>query len=85
MTKLEISDRGSKTYIQKISIKPGVKNVYAQKFLYENYPLSTTEQKVRRGGGGSAAPSHSHKAIPFCVWVMFQTQIKIINVSRLPI
>ncbi|MFS7975358.1 hypothetical protein Hanom_Chr10g00879631 [Helianthus anomalus] len=60
VAKLEISNRGSKTYIQKISIKPGVKNVYTQKLLYENTILSTNERKVR----GSAAPSRPHKATP---------------------
>ncbi|MFS7934646.1 hypothetical protein Hanom_Chr05g00394051 [Helianthus anomalus] len=49
----------SKTYIPKISIKPGVKNVYNQKFLYENYILSTTERKVR-GVGRPLLPPQSY-------------------------
>ncbi|KAJ0847114.1 hypothetical protein HanRHA438_Chr15g0732481 [Helianthus annuus] len=32
MAKVDIYDRGSKTYIPKISIKPGVENVYTQNF-----------------------------------------------------
>ncbi|KAJ0566187.1 hypothetical protein HanIR_Chr06g0270961 [Helianthus annuus] len=50
VTKLEISDRGRKSSDLKISINRGVENVYNQKFLYENYILSTTERKVRGVG-----------------------------------
>ncbi|MFS7905054.1 hypothetical protein Hanom_Chr01g00043231 [Helianthus anomalus] len=43
---------GRKRIYPKISIKPEVKNVYTQKFLYKNYKLSTTERKVWGVGGG---------------------------------
>ncbi|MFS8014768.1 hypothetical protein Hanom_Chr15g01348381 [Helianthus anomalus] len=38
----------------KISIEPGVKNVYTQKILYENRIYNTTERKVR--GVGRPSP-----------------------------
>ncbi|MFS7907332.1 hypothetical protein Hanom_Chr01g00070021 [Helianthus anomalus] len=43
---------GQKRIYPKISIEPGVKNVYNQEFLYESYIYNTTERKVRGGGGG---------------------------------
>ncbi|MFS7975772.1 hypothetical protein Hanom_Chr10g00884641 [Helianthus anomalus] len=42
--------RGRKRIWPKISIEPGVKNVYIQKFLYENYIYNTTKRKVRGVG-----------------------------------
>ncbi|MFS8009463.1 hypothetical protein Hanom_Chr14g01285041 [Helianthus anomalus] len=41
---------GRKRMYPKISIEPGVENVYTQKFMYENYIYITTERKVRRVG-----------------------------------
>ncbi|MFS7974071.1 hypothetical protein Hanom_Chr09g00864151 [Helianthus anomalus] len=64
MAKLEISDRGSKTYIPKIYIKPGVKNVYIKKFLYE----TTYSPLLNKKFGGSAAPSRPHKTTPLFIY-----------------
>ncbi|MFS8018286.1 hypothetical protein Hanom_Chr15g01390281 [Helianthus anomalus] len=47
VAKLEISDWGVERIYPKVSIKPWGENVHTQKFLYENYILSTTERKVR--------------------------------------
>ncbi|MFS8014896.1 hypothetical protein Hanom_Chr15g01350071 [Helianthus anomalus] len=67
VAKLEIFDRRVENVYTKISIKPGVKNVYIQKFLYENYILFTTERKVR----GSAALSRPTKLRPcICKFVL---------------
>ncbi|MFS7907747.1 hypothetical protein Hanom_Chr01g00074951 [Helianthus anomalus] len=41
---------GRKRIYPKISIEPGVENVYTQKFIYENYIYNTTERKVRGVG-----------------------------------
>ncbi|MFS7927338.1 hypothetical protein Hanom_Chr04g00307901 [Helianthus anomalus] len=41
---------GRKRIYPKISIEPGVENVYTQKFVYESYIYSTTERKVRKVG-----------------------------------
>ncbi|MFS8002298.1 hypothetical protein Hanom_Chr13g01200491 [Helianthus anomalus] len=41
---------GRKCIYLKISIEPGVENVYTQKFLYENYIYNTTKRKVRGVG-----------------------------------
>ncbi|MFS8035284.1 putative transcription factor homeobox-WOX family [Helianthus anomalus] len=51
---------GRKRIYLKISIKWRVENVYTQKFLYENYILSTTERKVWRIG----RPLPPHYAAP---------------------
>ncbi|MFS7946811.1 hypothetical protein Hanom_Chr06g00540691 [Helianthus anomalus] len=60
VVKLDISTWGRKSPDLKISIKPGGQNVYTQKFLYENYTLSTIERKVRWVGH----PSRPLKASP---------------------
>ncbi|MFS8017056.1 hypothetical protein Hanom_Chr15g01375771 [Helianthus anomalus] len=41
---------GRKRIYQKISIEPGIENVYTQKFLYENYIYNTINRKVQRVG-----------------------------------
>ncbi|MFS8027669.1 hypothetical protein Hanom_Chr16g01501441 [Helianthus anomalus] len=52
----------------KISIEPGVENIYTQKFLYENYIYNTTGRKVRGVGRPSRplqsiAPDHRKQAL----------------------
>ncbi|MFS8022821.1 hypothetical protein Hanom_Chr16g01443981 [Helianthus anomalus] len=67
VAKLDIFDRGRKSTYLKFSIKQGVRKLNTQKFLYENYILST-KRKVR----GSAAPSRpliaSHMTKYVLVW-----------------
>ncbi|KAF5801382.1 hypothetical protein HanXRQr2_Chr06g0247491 [Helianthus annuus] len=55
VAKLDPNDGGSKTYTPKNFYRTGgVENVYAQKFLYENYIYNTTERKVQ--GVGHPSP-----------------------------
>ncbi|KAF5823396.1 hypothetical protein HanXRQr2_Chr01g0037911 [Helianthus annuus] len=71
---------GRKRIYPKISIEPGVENIYTQKFLYENYIYNTTGRKVR-GGGWSGAPPGPIKASPL-ISMIIQSQSRPENVTK---
>ncbi|MFS7925115.1 hypothetical protein Hanom_Chr04g00280761 [Helianthus anomalus] len=71
---------GRKRIYPKISIEPGVENVYTQKFLYENYIYNTTERKVW-GVGRPSRPLLSYALVGSCSLLLLPPYLRICHLS----